>query len=138
MRGEAVGVIWCVAMQKIGAADLSASLFDIRRDLSVSVRPRKPGPPERIDGMTLGIQTVAHDAPHGGEVHPDGDEILYVASGRVRVTLESAKDAPVELGPGEACVVPRGEWHRVSIVEPALLINITPGPNGDHRPLPIK
>jgi mannose-6-phosphate isomerase-like protein (cupin superfamily) len=122
-------------MNKITPVDVSRYVFDVHRDLSVSARARKPGPPERIDGMTVGIVTMAHDAPHGGEVHPDGDEILYVISGRVRVMGDSEPDAPVELGPGQSCIVPRGEWHRVKIVEPTQLIHITPGPNGDHRPL---
>jgi len=122
-------------MNKITPVDVSRHVFDVHRDLSVSERARKPGPPERIDGMTVGIVTMAHDAPHGGEVHPDGDEILYVISGKVRVVGDSEPDAPVELGPGDACIVPRGEWHRVKIVEPTQLIHITPGPNGDHRPL---
>jgi quercetin dioxygenase-like cupin family protein len=122
-------------MNKITPVDVSRHLFDVHRDLSVSARARKPGPPERIDGMTVGIVTMAHDAPHGGEVHPDGDEILYVISGKVRVLGDSEPDTPVELGPGEACIVPRGEWHRVKIVEPTQLIHMTPGPNGDHRPL---
>jgi mannose-6-phosphate isomerase-like protein (cupin superfamily) len=121
-------------MGHIERIDVSRLLVDIHRDLSVSTRPRKPGPPERIDGMTLGIQTVTEDAPHGGEVHPDGDEILYVVSGRVRVIGDSAPDSPTELGPGEACVVRRGEWHRVTVLEPTQLVNITPGPRGDHRP----
>jgi mannose-6-phosphate isomerase-like protein (cupin superfamily) len=115
---------------KITRVDVSGSVLDIERDLSVSPRVRKPGPPERIDGMTVGIQSVTEDAPHGGEVHPDGDEILYVISGRVRVTGDSAPDAPVELGPGEACIVRKGEWHRVSILEPTQLVNITPVEGG--------
>jgi mannose-6-phosphate isomerase-like protein (cupin superfamily) len=123
-------------MGHIERIDVSRLLVDIHRDLSVSTRPRKPGPPERIDGMTLGIQTVTEDAPHGGEVHPDGDEFLYVISGRVRVIGDSAPESPTELGPGEACVVRRGEWHRVAILEPTQLLNITPGPRGDHRPRP--
>ena len=122
-------------MNKITPVDVSSHVFDVHRDLSVSTRARKPGPPERIDGMTVGVVSMAHDAPHGGEVHPDGDEILYVISGKVRVAGDSDPDAPVELGPGQACIVPRGEWHRVKIVEPTQLIHITPGPNGDHRPL---
>jgi mannose-6-phosphate isomerase-like protein (cupin superfamily) len=85
--------------------------------------------------MTIGIQTVTQDAPHGGEMHPDGDEILYVVSGRFRVTGDSAPNAPIELGPGEACIVRKGEWHLVTVVEPGQLVNITPGPRGDHRPL---
>jgi quercetin dioxygenase-like cupin family protein len=72
------------------------------------------------------------DAPHGGEVHPDGDEVLYIISGRVRVTGDTSD--PVELGPGDACIVARGEWHTVSVLEETQLVHITPGPNGDHRP----
>ncbi len=121
-------------MSKIDRVDVSRSVLDVHRDLSVSTRARKPGPPERIDGMTIGIQTVTRDAPHGGEMHPDGDEILYVISGRLRVTGDSEPNEPIELGPGEACIVRKGEWHRVTVVEPAQLVNITPGPRGEHRP----
>ncbi len=121
-------------MDAIVPVDPSRVVFDIHRDLSISTRAHRPGPPERIDGMTLGIVTMERDAPHGGEVHPDGDEILYVVSGRVRVTGDSAPDAPMELGPGEACIVRRGEWHTVKVVEPAQLVHVTPGPRGDHRP----
>ena len=79
-------------MNKITLVDTSCHALDIHRDLSVSARLRKPGPPERIDGMTVGVVTVLQgDAPppHKGEVHPDGDEIVYVISGRLRVTGES-------------------------------------------------
>ncbi|MEW6737665.1 MAG: cupin domain-containing protein [Acidobacteriota bacterium] len=122
-------------MSKIIPVDVSRYSFDIGRDLSVSTRARKPGLPERIDGITIGIVTITHDAPHGGEVHPDGDEILYIISGKLRVTGESEPDAAIELGPGDACIIRKGEWHRVRVLEPAQLIHITPGPNGDHRPL---
>jgi quercetin dioxygenase-like cupin family protein len=122
-------------MNKITRIDASQHLFDIHRDHSVSTRAPKPGPPQRIDGMTLGIVTMSHDAPHRGEVHPDGDEILYVISGRLRVTSDSEPNAPIELGPGDACIVPKGEWHLVNVLEKTQLIHITPGPNGNHRPL---
>jgi len=85
--------------------------------------------------MTVGIVTMEHDAPHGGEVHPDGDEILYVISGKVRVIGDSAAARPLELGPGDACIVKQGEWHKVEILEKTQLLHVTPGPHGDHRPL---
>jgi quercetin dioxygenase-like cupin family protein len=87
--------------------------------------------------MTMGIVPLSLDAPppHAGEVHPDGDEILYVISGRVRVTGETDPAAAIELGPGEACIVRKGEWHLVSVLEQGQLIHITPGPHGDYRPL---
>ncbi|MEQ1565218.1 MAG: cupin domain-containing protein [Myxococcota bacterium] len=115
--------------------EIAGLAFDIHRDLSVTTRRRKPGPPERIDGLTLGIETVSHDAPHNGEVHPDGDEILVVLSGKMRVVLETASTEPIELGPGQACVIRKGEWHKINVLEPGQLLHLTPGPNGDHRPL---
>jgi len=69
-------------------------------------------------------------------VHPDGDELLYLISGAVTVTLELAGgDVLVDLGAGDAVVVPKGVWHKITMREPGQLIHITPGPNGDHRPL---
>ena len=122
-------------MNRIVPVDASRYLFDIHRDLSVTTRERRPGPPVRIDGMTVGIVTIVDDAPHRGEVHPDGDEILYVVSGRVRVVGDSDPNMTLELGAGEACIVRKGEWHLVHVLEKTQLIHITPGPNGDHRPL---
>jgi hypothetical protein len=63
-------------MAKIVPVDVTRFSLDLHRDLSVSLRARKPGPPERIDGATIGFVSVTGDPPHDGEVHPDGDEIL--------------------------------------------------------------
>lgn len=121
-------------MEKITKIDATNFAIDIFADKSVSPRLRKPGPPVRIDGMTVGVVTMDQNAPHGGEVHPDGDEWLYVISGRLSVVGDSLPNEPLELGPGEACIVSKGEWHRVDVLEPTQLIHITPGPNGNHRP----
>ena len=86
--------------------------------------------------MTLGVITMTENAPHDGELHPDGDELLYVMTGRLRVTAELAADQPVELGPGESCIVHANQWHKVDVLEPTQLLHLTPGPQGDHRPLP--
>jgi mannose-6-phosphate isomerase-like protein (cupin superfamily) len=92
-------------------------------------------PPQRIDGFTVGAPQIAGDPPHGGEMHPDGDELLYLVSGAVTVTLELPDgDTQVELGAGDAVVVPQGVWHQITTREPGQLIHITPGPNGDARP----
>ena len=122
-------------MDQIEPIDVTRFVLDLRRDFSVTPRAKKPGPPERIDGVTIGFVSVTADAPHKGEMHPDGDEILYVISGRLRVIGESDPGKPIDLGPGDACIVRKGEWHRVVMVEPAQMVHITPGPRGDHRPL---
>jgi len=121
-------------MKAIRTIDPERFEFVIGRDLAVAPFERQPGPPQRHDGVTAGIVTMTASAPHGGEVHPDGDEVLYVIRGRLRVTGDSAPDDPVELGPGEACIVAKGEWHKVDVLEPTRLLHITPGPRGDHRP----
>jgi len=93
--------------------------------------------PLRIDGYTVGAPYLTGDPPHSGEMHPDGDELLYLVSGRVRVLLELEEGhCDVELGPDQALVVPRGVWHLVHLIEPGQLVHITPGPGGEHRPLP--
>ncbi|MFP6805076.1 MAG: cupin domain-containing protein [Pseudomonadales bacterium] len=120
-------------MKQITTVDASRFSFNINRDLSITPQERKPGPPERIDGMTLGIITMEGSAPHGGEVHPDGDEILYVISGALRVTSDSNPGESLGLGPGDACIVRKNEWHQVEVVEKTQLLHMTPGPNGDHR-----
>ncbi len=122
-------------MNRIAKVDVSSHALDIFKDLSIVPREYEPGPPKRIDGVSVGIITMSQSAPHGGEVHPDGDEILYVVSGRLRVVGDSYPDEPVEVGPGEVCIVPKGEWHKVDVLEKTNLIHITPGPGGDHRPL---
>ena len=92
--------------------------------------------PQRIDGFTIGAPELTGDAPHDGEVHPDGDELLYLVSGAVTVRLElPGGDRTVDLGAGDALVVPRGVWHRITLREPGRLVHVTPGPNGDARPL---
>ena len=91
-------------------------------------------PPQRIDGFTIGAPVIAGDPPHDGEMHPDGDELLYLVSGTATVTLElSGGITQIDLGAGDAVVVPQGVWHQITTPEPAQLIHITPGPNGDAR-----
>jgi mannose-6-phosphate isomerase-like protein (cupin superfamily) len=122
-------------MAKVVPVDPADYSFDILRDLSIQPRKHQPGPPARIDGMTVGIVTMTEDAPHNGEMHPNGDEFLYVISGQVRVTWDSAPGDELLLGPGQACIVPKGEWHKVAILEKTQLLHMTPGPDGPHRPL---
>ena len=98
-------------MAKVTLVDVSTHSIDMFSDFSMAQQKREPGPPERVNGMTMGIVTMTEDAPHGGEVHPDGDELLYVISGRLQVTTESNPEEALFLGPGQACIVPKGEWH---------------------------
>jgi quercetin dioxygenase-like cupin family protein len=122
-------------MGKITRVDCTSFSIAISRDLCMSLVEHRVGRPPLCDGLMVGIVDMDHDPPHGGELHPDGDELIYIISGKVRVVGESAPDEPCELGPGDACIVSKGEWHRVHLLEPTRLLHITPGPRGDHRPL---
>ena len=119
--------------------DRVAALY---RDGSSAVVPVGPSGPVRIDGFSVGAPRMTESAPHRGEMHPDGDELLYLVSGRVDVILEDGGDETTvgvprveTLQPGEAVLVPRGVWHRVDVREPSHLVHVTPGPGGGHRPL---
>jgi mannose-6-phosphate isomerase-like protein (cupin superfamily) len=119
------------------------NVANIDRDWSMNFASAPPGPPRRIDGYTIGaIPNIEGPGPHGGEVHPDGDEFLYLVNGTMRLILDDGNERTVGtettvlLRPGDAYIVPRGVWHRLESVEPSYLIHVTPGPNGDHRPRP--
>jgi len=96
------------------------SVADIARDWSMTIRSAPPGPPRRIDGYTIGaVPNIEGPGPHGGEVHPDGDEFLYLVSGTMQLILDDGDEQAVGLETrvmlrsGDAYVVPRGVWHRL-------------------------
>ena len=83
---------------------------------------------------------MSANPPHRGEMHPDGDELLFLVSGRIDVVLETGgqqdavgEEQTLELVAGDAIVVPKGVWHRVLMREPSQLVHITPGPGGGVR-----
>jgi mannose-6-phosphate isomerase-like protein (cupin superfamily) len=128
-----------MARQLSTPLDLSQAVVGLERDGGSRVIPNQPGPPVRIAGFIVGAPAMTQSPPHGGEMHPDGDELLFLVSGHVSVVLEDeGSEQKLELRPGEACVVPRGVWHRVVLNEPSQILHITPGPGGEHRPPPKK
>ena len=98
--------------------------------------PARPDPAIPVDGYTFGVVTMTENSPHDGEMHPDGDEVLYLIDGKVRVTIEADPVQELEMLPGDGMIVPKGTWHRVDILEPSQIAYLTPGPGGEYRPLP--
>lgn len=98
--------------------------------------PARPDPAIPVDGHTFGVATMTENSRHDGEMHPDGDEVLYLIDGKVRVTLETDPVLELEMHPGDGVIVPQGVWHRVDILEPSQIVYLTPGPGGKYRPLP--
>src|SRR5262249_60959406 len=68
------------------------------------------------------------------EMHPGGDEVLYLLAGALDVVLdEPAGERTFGLERGQACLVPRGVWHRLVLRRPSGLLFITP-PRGTRHP----
>jgi mannose-6-phosphate isomerase-like protein (cupin superfamily) len=123
------------------ATDLTDAVVALLRDGTSDVIATQ-GQPIRVDGFTVGVARLDRNPPHRGEMHPDGDELLYLISGRLDIVLEEGgtqevvgAETVIPVGPGQAFLVPRGHWHRVEVRESSELLHVTPGPGDGHRPL---
>jgi homogentisate 1,2-dioxygenase len=65
------------------------------------------------------------------EMHPEGDELIVLLSGRLRLLTE-AGDA--ELGPGDYVLMPRGVWHTADVLAPGEALFVMPGAGTQSRP----
>ena len=69
------------------------------------------------------------------EMHPAGEEIVYLLSGSVDFVLDlPGGNQTVELRGRAGCTVPRGTWHRAIVHEPGDMLFVTPGAGTKHRP----
>lgn len=117
--------------------DPATHTIGLDRNLNASKDPERPDPPLPVDGMTFGVATMSENSPHGGEMHADGDEVLYLISGRARVVFLDSSDDDIDMYPGDGLVVPKGVWHRVDILEPCQIVYLTPGSNNEFLPLDV-
>lgn len=122
-------------MNNVLRFDPATDTVGISRALAAALVPAQPDPPIAVDGMTFGVATMAQNAPHNGEMHPDGDEVLYLISGQVNIVFEDEAQEDVAMQAGDGVVISRGVWHRVDIIEPSQIVYLTPGPGGEYRPL---
>lgn len=77
-----------------------------------------------VDGILGGEEYVTGNSSHGGERHLDADEVLYLISGGLRLSLnfDDGSAAEVSIRAGEAIIVPKGVWHRIIVDEPSRLL----------------
>lgn len=88
---------------------------------------------ELNDGWLMAAFQMTADS-QTWEIHPAGDEILYLLSGAIDVVLQGEDgEQVIELRAGRACIVPRGTWHRQIVHEPSELMGITYGKGTQHR-----
>ena len=87
------------------------------------------------DGRMVTANHVSGDMAHW-EMHPAGEELLVSVGATVKAVFQREDgEETVALPPGAACIVPRGVWHRIRVVEPGVLIFITHGEGTEHKPL---
>lgn len=88
-----------------------------------------------LSGRLMMAAPMTEDMGHW-EMHPAGDEVLALLSGRVTVVLEQdGDDREIDLDAGEICVVPRGCWHRVKVRQAGEMMFITAGEDTAHKPV---
>ena len=69
------------------------------------------------------------------EKHSNGDELLLVTDGEVRIeVLEPSGDSWTDLlEEGTLFIVPRGKWHQLTAADNVNILYISPGEDGVER-----
>jgi mannose-6-phosphate isomerase-like protein (cupin superfamily) len=85
-------------------------------------------------GRLLSVLNTGADWTHW-EMHPAGDEILFMLEGHATFVLELADGLrEITLNTGRLLVVPKGVWHTAKVNEPSRLLAVTAGQGTQHRP----
>jgi mannose-6-phosphate isomerase-like protein (cupin superfamily) len=93
------------------------------------------GDRDRVVGAKRGVTPADFHADEW-EMHPAGDEVLYLLTGALDLVLdEPGGERTVELRAGQGCLVPPGVWHRLILSRPSDLLFITPAHGTRHRPV---
>jgi mannose-6-phosphate isomerase-like protein (cupin superfamily) len=87
--------------------------------------------PVDLDGRRVGVLSVASPGVRDEwEMHPDQDELLYLLEGEIdvflRSDLEESHQDTCRFRKGEACLIPKGMWHRQVVVSPCRVLFLTP------------
>jgi mannose-6-phosphate isomerase-like protein (cupin superfamily) len=69
------------------------------------------------------------------EIHPAGDEIVVLLSGRAELIFDRAGSHQVMslTEPGSFVVVPQGTWHTARISMPTSMLFVTPGEGTENK-----
>jgi mannose-6-phosphate isomerase-like protein (cupin superfamily) len=91
--------------------------------------------PELAGGRLVGAFPYETDWT-SAEMHPAGDEIVFVLSGAIELVLQrTGGDRAIALEAGRGVLVPRGVWHTARVRTPGHALHVTPGTGTQHRPL---
>ena len=70
------------------------------------------------------------------EMHPNGEEIVYLLSGAMDLTLKKDGNLQtVELRNKGLVIIPRNTWHTAKVIEPSKMLVITFGKDTQVKPV---
>ena len=118
--------------------DQETQIVGFDRELAAIQCPNEHELSEPVEGITFGVAIMFEDAPHGGERHLGGDEVLYLIEGRARLIFTDDPEPDVAIRSGDAVVVPKGLWHRVEILDTCHFVYLTPGHGNEIRAIAPK
>ena len=94
-------------------------------------------PPQDLDGCghawLISEFECSADWPNW-EMHPNGDEFVYLLSGSATLLFEQPGGVEeVPLDGRRAVVVPKGIWHSAKVSSPSRMLFVTKGLGTQHR-----
>ena len=116
--------------------NLASTFMVIGRDLVCTPVPVTPTLYEDLDARFDGFKSCLLVSEHSfsedwptWEVHPYGDEILYLLDGECSMHLlaNDVEEVVQFAGVGSVLKVPAGVWHTAKIDAPCRILFITPG-----------
>jgi len=88
----------------------------------------------QLDGRSVGIgRYVPGSSPW--ERHLNGDELLYVTDGAVRIEVldDAGNSWQEDLSTGSLFVVPKGRWHQLTARDNVNILYVSPAEDGVER-----
>jgi mannose-6-phosphate isomerase-like protein (cupin superfamily) len=68
------------------------------------------------------------------EMHPQGDEVVYLLSGSIELWFERSSGIErIAVQDSGAVLVPRGVWHTAKVLTRSRVLHITQGAGTEHR-----
>jgi mannose-6-phosphate isomerase-like protein (cupin superfamily) len=97
----------------------------------IRVQPSVELLPVELEGRQVGVLSAESPGSRDEwEMHPEQDELLYLLEGEIDVFLspdpEGSQEETRHFRQGEACLIPKGMWHRQVVVVPCKVLFLTP------------
>ena len=86
-------------------------------------------------GTLITVGESDRDWPHW-EMHPKGDEVVYVLEGGATIVLETTSgEKRLRVKAGQVFVNPAGVWHRALVPKRCRMLFVTYGEGTKHKPV---